>query len=303
LTAYLNLFINILLPIFLAALAGYLLAKWLPINPRTLSSVTFYIFSPCLVFSLLTQSRLNYKELINILGFAVISISLVGLITWLIGRGLRLERKTLAAVLITAMFMNAGNFGLPATSFAFGEPALAYASLIFVANSVLANTAGVVIASTGTESIGKAFLNLIKLPTLYGLILAILFIQTGWAIPLPLERTTKILGDASIAALLVLMGIQFHSIRLKGNILPIGLASFMRLVIAPILAFMLSRLFGLQGAAYQAAILESAMPTAVITTVLATQYDTEPALVSATVAATTLLSVITLTPLLVILGG
>jgi predicted permease len=45
------------------------------------------------------------------------------------------------------------------------------------------------------------------------------------------------------------------------------------------------------------------MPSAVIAIVLATEYDVEPAFVTSAVLVTTLLSPLTLTPLLKILGG
>ena len=53
----LTLFANNILPIFLAAGSGYLLSKYLKVIPRTISQVGFYIFSPCLVFMLLTNSH------------------------------------------------------------------------------------------------------------------------------------------------------------------------------------------------------------------------------------------------------
>jgi len=209
----------------------------------------------------------------------------------------------LAAVIITSMFMNAGNYGLPVTSFAFGEAALVFASLVFVTNSVLTNTVGVIIASMGTTSFRKAFVNFLKLPMFYALILAIIFMRTGWQIPLPVARTTKILGDASIPTLMVLMGVQFHSIQLKGKITPLVLASGMRLLASPALAFGFSAVLGIRGPAYQAFIIEAAMPAAVLNTVLATQFDIEPPFVTAVVATTTLLSIFTLTPLLAYLGA
>lgn len=300
---YGNLFLNNILPIFLAAGTGYLLAKWLPIDPKTLSTITFFIFTPCLVFSVLTNSNLTNSDLLQIIAFAAACITGVGFLTWLVGRSLKLERSMLAAVMITSMFMNAGNFGLPVTTFAFGEAALAYASLFFVTNSVMTNTAGVVIASMGKESFRKALINLIKLPTLYALFLALVFLKTGWEIPLPLARTTKILGDASIPTLMILMGVQFHSIQLKGKIKPLALASGMRLILSPALAIGLTAVFGLQGPARQAVVLEAAMPAAVLNTVLATQYDVEPPFVTAVVAVTTVLSIFTLTPLLAYLGA
>ena len=44
---------------------------------------------------------------------------------------MRLERKLLAATLLSTMFMNAGNFGLSVVLFAFGENSLAYSVTVF----------------------------------------------------------------------------------------------------------------------------------------------------------------------------
>ena len=77
----------------------------------------------------------------------------------------------------------------------------------------------------------------------------------------------------------------------------------MRLLVAPLLAIGLSRIFGLTGPAYQATVLEAGMPTAVLTTVLATEFDCLPSFVTTVVFVTTILSPLTLTPLLYILGA
>jgi predicted permease len=77
----------------------------------------------------------------------------------------------------------------------------------------------------------------------------------------------------------------------------------MRLLIAPALAFGLTRLFGMTGPAYQAVVLEAGMPAAVLTTILATEFDAEPSFVTTAVLVSTLLSPLTLTPLLAILGA
>jgi len=56
--------------------------------------------------------------------------------------------------------------------------------------------------------------------------------------------------------------------------------------------------FGLHGSARQAAIFESSMPTAVLASIFAAEYDVEPSLVASVVLLTTVLSPFTLTPLL-----
>jgi len=125
----------------------------------------------------------------------------------------------------------------------------------------------------------------------------------NWQLPLPLERPVSLLGEAAIPLLLVLLGLQFQNSSWSGQTLALTLSNVMRLVGGPVIAIGLALLFGLQGASRQAGIAQSAMPTAVLTTVLATEYDVEPTFVTSVVFLTTLLSPLTLTPLLAYLGA
>ena len=302
-TTWIVLFLNNLLPVFLIAGAGYLLSRWLQVSPQTLSQVIFYIFSPCLIFNLLTNNQLSGGDILSMMLLAGLTAAAVGLLTWLAGRALKLERRMLAAVLITSMFMNAGNFGLPVILFAFGEAGLAYASLFFVTNSILNYTVGVAIASMGSTGFAQALSNLLRIPTIYALALAVLFMRTGWQVPLPIERTTQLLGNAAIPAMLVLLGFQLKNVQWSGRAVPLALAGSMRMLVGPAIALGFSLLLGLQGPARQAGILEAAMPAAVLNTVVATVYDAEPSFVTAVVFMTTLLSPLTLTPLLAYLGA
>jgi malate permease and related proteins len=299
----LALFSNNILPIFLAAGSGFLAARYLGVAPRSLSQVAFYIFSPCLVFTLLTTSHLTGDDIARMTGFAAVNILAVGVLAWIAGSLLRLDRRLLVAVLLTAMFMNGGNYGLSLTLFAFGETALAHASLYFVTSAILVYTVGVIIASLGSMDLKNALVGLLRVPAVYAVVVALLFNRFEWSLALPLDRTVTLLGNAAIPALLVLMGVQLQHARWNGEILALSLANGMRLVASPLIALALSLPFGLKGPAFQAAILESAMPTAVLMTVLATEYNVEPSFVTAVVFTTTLLSPLTLTPLLAYLGA
>lgn len=297
------LFLNNLLPILLASGAGYALSRFIDLNPRSLSQVIFYIFSPCLIFTLLIQNQLENSDVLLILLFSSSVILLVGVLTYLAGKAFKLERTVMSGVLLTSMFMNAGNFGLPLVMFAFGESALGYASICFVASAILINTIGVVAASMGSTSFAQALINLLKIPTVYALILAVLFLRLGWTLPLPLERTVTLLGNASIPCMLVLMGLQFRHLNWSGKLLPIALSSGMRLLAAPAIALLLAPVFSLSGPAYQAGVIQAAMPSAVLATVVATEYNVEPTMVTAGVFISTMLSPFTLTPLLAFLGA
>lgn len=296
-------FLNNLLPVFLIAGAGYWLTRWLQVEARSVSRLIFYVLSPCLIFNLITQNQLKQADVLRMLILLALLMAAIGALILVVGKALHFSRKTLAATLLAGLFMNAGNYGLPVVMFAFGDTALAYASLFFVINAVLTYTLGVLIASLGTVSFPKAMGNLFKIPSMYALGLALLFLFTGWKIPLPLERTTTLLGDASLPVMLTLLGMQLTANKWQGKLSPLVVASAARLVAAPLLALWLGPVIGLKGASYQAAVIESGMPTAVLTTVVATEYDAAPSLVTMIVFVTTLLSPLTLTPLLAYLGA
>jgi predicted permease len=81
----------------------------------------------------------------------------------------------------------------------------------------------------------------------------------------------------------------------------IGLAAVLSLVVSPLLGFGLVNVLGLSGAARQAAMIEAAMPTAVVTTILALEYNVMPSFVTNVVFVSTLLSPFTVTVLIALL--
>jgi hypothetical protein len=299
----LTLFANNLLPIILMAGAGFLLGKAFNLNPRTLSQVIFYILAPCLVFNLLANSTLANDDILSTMAFAgglvLLLAGLAGVIGWLF----KLERRMLAALIITTMLMNAGNYGLPVNQFAFGDATLAYAALIFVMMSMLGNSVGVVVASAGSASLKESLLGLLRLPATYALLFGIIFVQFNLTLPVPLDRTVSLLGNSASPAMLILLGMQLTNVRWSGMTRVLSLAVVLRLIVSPLLAMGLNRVFGISGPLYQASVLQFAMPSAVMTTMLATEFDTEPTFVTTVVLVTTLLSPLTITPLLSILGA
>ncbi len=279
------------------------MGKRLQISARPISQLVFYIFSPCLVFNLITQSKLGSGDILRTVGFSFIVMILVGLIVLVCGRVLKLDRRMLAAVLLTSILMNAGNYGLPVVGFAFGDTAQAYAALYFVGLTFMTYSLGVVIASLGSKGVREALLGLLKIPVIYSVALSILFVARGWKLPVPLQRPVDLLANAAIPGMLIVLGLQFQSVRWSGQIKPLVLSISARMLLAPLLAFGLCVLLGIQGPARQAGIVESAMPAAVMSTVLATEYNVEPAFVTLVVFVGTLLSPLILTPLMAWLGA
>ena len=297
-----NTFANNLLPILLVGLAGYILGKSLSVDSRTLGRVVFYVFSPLLVFNLMVKSELDLQQALTTVGFTAVVIFIMGSLAFIFGKLLQLERPHLLAVILTVAFGNTGNYGLPLVKFAFGDEALAVASLFYVTTTILFNTVGVVIASLGHTDLKSALWGLLKLPSLYGVALALLVKSSGLQLALPLSRTIEIAASGAIPVMLLLLGLELTRIQWSHSFRALGLGVLVKLFIGPVVGLSLAALFGLQGHARQASVIEAAMPAAVATTVVATEYQLEPALVTAIVFLGTILSPLTLTPLLVYLA-
>jgi predicted permease len=75
-------------------------------------------------------------------------------------------------------------------------------------------------------------------------------------------------------------------------------ASVLTLAVTPLIAFLASDLLGLEGTARQAAILQAGMPSAVLTTIIAVEFEVAPTFVTACVALSTVLSPVTITLLI-----
>ena len=296
-------FANNILPIILVSGAGFALGKLLHVDPRSLGRVVFYVFSPVLIFDLLIQNQLKMNEAAIVIAYAFSFILIMGAITLLLGYFLKLERPALISILITTMFANTGNYGLPLVSFAFGEQALSYAGIYFVTTTCMFYTLGVLLASLGHMNFKEAALGLFKVPTIYAVLLAVIINAWNVQIPAPVTRAIELAAGGSIPLMLILLGVQLTHVEFSSNIRALQLSVLLRLLIAPLAALLFAASFGLQGFTRQGSVTQASMPSMVSATVLATEYDLDAKLVTAVVFISTLLSPLTLTPLLVFLGS
>ena len=294
----LSIFANDVLPIFVVAAVGFALARFLRTDVRTLSRVTFNALSPCLVFHLIVSSSLRADDFIRMTALGTVTVLGIGLIARLVTLGLRLDRALASAFLIVVMFSNSGNYGLPVVLFAFGDRALAQASIYFVVNAILTYTVGVFLASAGRRSALEAAAGVLRVPAVYGVAAAILVMTTGIQVPMAIMRPIDLLAGAALPTMILVLGMQLERGGWPARPALVGLAVMLSLVVTPLLALAASYLLGLQGEARQAAIVQAGMPSAVLTTILALEFDVAPAFVTACVTASTLLSPITVTLLI-----
>jgi predicted permease len=289
-----SIFVSDILPIFIIAGVGFLLARRFGASVKTLATVTFNALSPCLVFDQLVSAQINGSQSLRVAAFCVLLTIAIGIAARLTTLPLRLDRTTLSSFLLVAMFSNSGNYALPVVLFAFGKEALAFASVYFVTSAILIYTAGIFVAASGHGSVRTALARLFRVPAVYAVVAAVIVLATGAAVPVAVMRPIRLLSDAAIPVMLLVLGMQLERATTPRHPTAVAAAVVLSLVVAPVTAFGLTAVLGLAGAARQAAIIEASMPAAVITTVLALEFDLDAGFATNVVFFTTLLSPLTL---------
>lgn len=294
--------LNVVLPVFIVAGVAALAHLWLRFEARTLSRAVFYVFGPAFVFDSLSRSEANGAALAQITAAVLLTVTALWILAWLAARALRLEGPTRAAFLVSILLMNAGNFGLSVNLFAFGQAGLSWASVYFTLSALLSASLGTFLSAGGRASAREALRRVAGVPFVYAAALGLVFTLGDLSMPEPLAKAIGLLGQASVPVMLTVLGVRlaeaFRARQRLTHLPALGVASLMRLIVSPALAFLFANLVGLAGVARDVTVLQSAMPTAVITTILATEFDSDPPFAALCVLATTLLSLPTLTILL-----
>lgn len=291
-----------ILPIFLVAALGFWLRRYYALDTRTLSGLVFNALSPCLIFSSLTTTILPAAELGRLALFAFLSIVAMGGVALLAGRLLRLPRTETIVLMLTLMFVNGGNYGLTLNQLRYGDEGLSRAIVYYVVSTILVYSIGVVLASMGHVDLRTAVVRLLRVPALYAVILAVVVLGLDLTVPVPLARGIQVAGAGAIPVMLVVLGMNMADLRGFSELRLAVPATALRLLAGPIVAVALAAWLGLQGLSRSTSIIEASMPAAVITTVLATEFDVCPAAVTGIVALSTVVSPISLTAVIYLLG-
>jgi malate permease and related proteins len=301
-----NLLVSILLsdilPIFAIAAAGYLLARFARVEIQNVSRVVFYVLMPCLAFRMLVLARVSDPNIGRLVALAVLIMGAMGVVGYIAAKMLGLDGRHLRAFIMVVMFSNGGNYGLPVVQFAFGPEALTYATIFFLAGSVTTYVTGAFFAGNRRGKIAGALDKIWRMPSLYGVALALIVVAFGHPLPEAVMRPVGMLSDAAIPVMILVLGMQLERAVWPARPGIVMLAVGISLLVAPLVALGLVSLLGITGPARQAAVVLSSMPVAVVTTILALEFDLAPEFVTSAVFVSTLASPLTLTLLIAYLS-
>lgn len=299
---FLSLFTSNIFPIIAVAGAGFLLQRRTSLDPRPISAAIFHILVPALVFDLVLKTEIPKDDIVSMVILASGVIVVMLLLSWALSKLLRLPQALASAFILSVSFINSGNYGLSLNHFALGEAGLLWASIYFITSALWTNSAGVYIASAGRMNPLRALKNLARVPAVYAILLSLILRALNISLPQAISRPIELLAAAMIPMMLLVLGMQIGKTGPPKRLGLLSIVVALRLVLSPLAAWFMAGALNMPMVGRQVGVLESAMPTAVLASILALQYDSEPDFVTGAILVSTLLSPITLTPLLYLLG-
>jgi len=299
-----------ILPVLSVAGVGYILGIYRDVDVDPLATITLYVLTPALVFHSLATTPIERETAATLFaGVTVFTVIMVGLAE-AYGRLAGEKPPTLGSLVLTSVFPNAGNYGIPLSAFAFGAIGRSTAVLFIAVQSVMMYTLGVYVASRGQAgSTRDAVTKVFELPLVYAVVAAGAVRATGVVPPAEttVMQTLKLTGDSAIPVMLLLLGIQLANTTYGTATVRVTPAVALKLLVAPAVALGIAVGIGLGGDVGRVFVLECAMPAAITPLMLTVEFggqsdDISAAeFVSTAILVTTVGSILTLTLLISLL--
>jgi predicted permease len=290
---------NNLILLILCFVAGMLLHhyKRMPVNtPAVINGIIFQVSFPALTLLSLHDMKLSGNiGLMIAMGWLTFGLS-AGFFR-LLGRWMDLPRATVGALILTGGLCNSAFLGLPMIEVFYGHQGLASGIIVDQLGSALVvSTLGITIAgiySSGRPTAREMARRIFLFPPFIATVFALLLIPVQY--PEWFTVVLRRLGDTMAPLALLSVGFQLRLGHLAGNgrNLAIGLA--FKLVLAPLILFLLYvPLLGAHGQAIQVTLFQAAMPPMITSAILATEHDLDPPLANLMVAVGIVISFATL---------
>ena len=308
--------LNATLPIFLIMVLGWFLMRIGLFTKEFNKVADKYVFKvalPVLLFKDIATADIRSDFNLTFVLFCMITTTIMFLAIWglsyifikdktQVGAFAQASARGSAAVLGIAFINNIyGNSGMAPLMIVSAVPLYNILSVIILTFSAdmgkeaQKNKLNDNVSNSKGSNLKKACINVVKNPIIIGIFLGLPFSIFGISIPpIPLKAVTSIAQTATPIALLV-VGAGFEGAKAIKKIKLTAVATFIKLVLLPLIFFPFAIAFGFRGSELVAILVMLGSPTTVTCYIMAKNMGNDEVLSSSIVVMATLLSSVTLT--------
>lgn len=289
-----ELLINVMGPVIAIIALGWFVGTRMEFDVGTLSRLAFWVLGPLFVLDVFSSTEIDRSTIVRLTIAGLAAMAVGAGIAYVGARLLKVTPSRTKATVMTSSYGNVGNAGLAISAFAFGEEAIPAAAVLMIVINSMGIFTGVALASIQSEGLVAAVKRSLLTPMAIAALVAVTLNLLDWDFPVVFERSISIVGGALIPVMLITLGLQ-----LAGDVRPkldadMGIVIVAKLVAVPLAAAVVGWLIGLEGDDLGVLIIQSSMPPAVFTAVVALEFDLEPERVTTTVLSVTLVALVTI---------
>ena len=292
--------INIMLILLAIVIVGYVAGKLKYMGgdfDRRLSNIIIDITCPALILSSTMGGKLPDRSLIlPLLGISLLTYVLLTIAAWTLPRWLTKKSEDRGTVGFALMFGNVGFIGYPIVGAIFGHEAVFYAAILNVVNTLSVFTAGVMLVNGERQRMAFQSKILVSTPMISAY-LAILIVALGIDnIPSVISQPITMIGGITVPGALLIIGSSMSRLswRMMLGSGVVYVTTAFRLLILPLLLYVIFRAMGFDSLVVNINTLVIAMPVATYGTILCLRYGRDTALITEITFISTLLSVLTI---------
>ena len=266
------------------------------------NKIVMYILLPCMIFHALYNADLSLIPKLGILPFVILFSSLItGVVSYFILKKLGLEDKTLWSVLVTVMIANTAFMGYPVTLGIYGQDGFLRAIFCDIATLITFLSLSFVLTLKFGGTIKKSIRKIALFPPLWAVILGILLNLLNIPIGDVLENTVNYLGQGAIPLIMIALGLSIDLSAISRSKSMIAFTSVMKLAFFPLVAFVFASQIGIVNLEHTISVVEAAMPSGMMSLLLAISYKLDYELTSDCILINTVISLITLPVIIMLL--
>ena len=266
------------------------------------NKIVMYILLPCMIFHALFSADLSLLSKLGVLPFVILGSSLVtGILSYFILKQFNLDDVTLWSVLVTVMIANTGFMGYPVTLGIFGQEGFLRAIFCDIATSCIFLILSFVLIMKFGGTAKTAVKKIAFFPPLWAVIIGLLFNLLNIPVGPVIDNTVNYLGQGAVPIIMIALGLSIDFSAIKRSKFMIIFTSIMKLAFFPLIAFIIASQLGLIDLQYKISIVEAAMPSGMMSLLLAITYKLDYELTSDCILINTVISLITLPVIIMIL--
>jgi len=283
---YLKLF-EVIFPVFFIVGIGYFIGKkHSNLDTSFITNYAANFGTPALVIFALTSTGITFGVFAEYFIYSLImlaSFGIVGLIFLIV------MKKDYIRELPPFILPNTGNMGIPICLFAYGQLGMGVAAAISSLVVTLHFTLNIFLAKKKFD-----FNVIIKSPSFYAILITVGILYFQIETPRFVINTVMLLAYTMIVLILMSLGIGLTQMKVFSFQQSI-ITSIGRVIVGPIIGFIIIKMFNLSGFAAGVLLIQSSMPSAILCYLVASMYSPKKIVdnISSMIVVSTLMSLVT----------